>query len=525
MVDTPGPDERRPAAGGMLGARRMLLSAQVAVVALIVLACMAYSVAYVRGWYDDTCYHIVNAVRIAKSLNPYYVDSPVDSHWFPAAASTVMAVLVRLSGSIEVTNLSGAGCLLIMLAVLWRFSGLWSHDAGARFSTLICAATIPLLMGQCLAFYIDIHMALVMVAGIYLLARSIASSNGQYAYYGLAVLCLAPGLKYSGVLFLLISLPFCAWAVWAARSNRRPRVPALAALIGTSAFAGGWYLRNWLQRGNPFFPFAWGRHVVEWFGRPYQYNPEHYFISPRATGLHPFIPEHWLRHLYAPDMTEDGFGASFVLAAGMCLLTLPLLSRFEPRQRQAWVFVLAATGAFVAATPLGWAVPRYILFVPVLVCLGPAVLVQALRTAAARKLARGLVLGILAFGVAYAGNNVIDPRATKSGIASAAKQLFPYKPVAITTYSYVAAGHLRIGYLSGSDNFIAALYDSHMTNELIPLHYRNFPYHYGREYASPEEFAEYVRGLNLDYIHCFDERNPATNLLRAAFPEKMAPGR
>src|SRR5437870_863959 len=105
--------------------RRLLIVGDVAVIACILASCLLFSIVYICAFIDVSGYHVPNAVRIAQHLNPYWVDSPVDSHWFPAGAETLVAVLVALTGSLNVTNLSGAACFLTLVLLMCRFASLW----------------------------------------------------------------------------------------------------------------------------------------------------------------------------------------------------------------------------------------------------------------------------------------------------------------------------------------------------------------------------------------------------------------
>jgi hypothetical protein len=130
--------------------------------------------------------------------------------------------------------------------------------------------------------------------------------------------------------------------------------------------------------------------------------------------------------------------------------------------------------------------------------------------------------GVLAFSGAYAVQNLLVSGPVPNNVRLAASRLHPYEPYG-RTYAYVTRGHLRIGYTSGFGNVIAALYDRRLTNTLVPLHYKNYPYNYWREMRSPEEFVRYVESLQLDYIHVFDNGYPGVDLLRRYFREMIMP--
>ena len=166
--------------------------------------------------------------------------------------------------------------------------------------------------------------------------------------------------------------------------------------------------------------------------------------------------------------------------------------------------------------PFRGAVPRYALFVPVVLALAPAVLQSApsepgvgtRRAAPGYALLAGTNVLVLLLCAWYIYGNVRWHRP-------------PAQPRSITRYDYVDAGHLRIGYLDGRNNFVAALYDEQLTNTLIPLHYKNYRLNYDTEFQRPEDFIAHVESLNLDDIQIFDRDAPGAELLIQHFPDKM----
>lgn len=504
---------------------------QTAVIVFILASCVLFGLAYVGLYIDDTAYHIPSAIRIAQHLNPYWVHSPVDSHWFPAGAETVVALLVLLTHSLDVTNLSGAACAIALVLLMYGFAGLWCRHRLGRLATAACVSTIPLLIGQSLAFYVDIDLALVVCGSLYLLCRALLRRDARDAYAGLAVALLAPAVKYSGILTFAVLGPAAALCIWQAAPPRRPGWKLALALAVAFLFTSGWYVRNWMERGNPVYPFAvpsWTRPILALNHVPFEFDPEHGIGSPRTTFPHPFIPQSWIRNAYEPDMTADAFGLSGAFAFACVVLASLLIRRQSPAQRRAWIFLWVVTGLLVVTFPYGFRIPRYLLCVPLLACLGPAVLYAtahagAPRGAAARVAADLMCAGILLFSATYAAVNLVTPGLVANNLRVAWSHLVPYDPVGIRRYPYVERGHLRIGYTSGFDNFIAMLYDPGLTNTLIPLYYKNYPYNYWHEMRSPQQFIAHVRSLHLDYIHIFDPRYPGVDLLRQNFPNKIMP--
>ncbi|HVM96084.1 MAG TPA: hypothetical protein VMT89_06830 [Candidatus Acidoferrales bacterium] len=506
-------------------ALRIVTIAQAVVVVSIAASCVLFSVAYVRLYLDDNCYHIPNAVRIAQHLNPYSVDSPVDSHWFPAGAETFAAIPILLSGSINASNLTGAWCVIGLLLLMYRFAGLWCAEAGGRWATLACVATIPLLVGQSIAFYIDIHLALLVCLSLFLQCRALLQRRPDDVYWAVVVALLVPSLKYSGLHTGGFLLAGCVYCLWRVGPSRRPSIGVLLALAGVVTFTGGFYLRNWLWRGNPLYPFEeprWIRSVLAVIGAPYEFDPAG-ISSPRTEFPHPWVPLSWLKYDYRPDMTHDAFGTSFVIGALCVVASLIVLRRRRGPARSAWIYLSVMTLLLAVLFPYGLRIPRYVLAVPVLAALGPAVLCGSLDGERGKQATRWLRAGLLGWSALYATVNLFFPGEVVGSAAVAWSHMSPYDPLEREGKPYVERGHLRIGYTSGDNNLIATLYDRYLTNTLIPLHYKDYPYNYWREAASPEEFLHQVENLHLDYIQIFDEDYPGVDLLRQRFPEKVVP--
>ncbi len=490
-------------------------------VVLILAAAFLNAATYVRGWFDDTAYHIPLAADIARQLNPYTIDAgntPFTSMWFPAAAETLVAVLIRVTRSINSTNLSGAFGFALLLSLTYFFAGLWSKRACGRLASVGLVACIPLLLGQTMAFYVDIHLALIICLSLYLMCLSLITEDSQPAYFAVAGAFLAAAVKYHGLIYAAVLAPAAAYCIVKSR-KKLPGWPAVAALVATFLFSAGWYVRNWLLRGNPIFPLsvpAFFRPLLALLGAPYRELPGYFVTSPETALPHPFIPAHLFRYAIRPDMTDDGFGLVFIAAGILTLLTLVFVRRVPPRRRHAWVFLLIVTFALSLIVPLRFTVPRYALFVPVVLALAPAVLWSALdeprdlshRATAGYAILTGANILVLIVCAWYICGNVRWHRP-------------PAEPLRIARYNYVEAGHLRIGYLDGRNNFVAALYDERLTNTLIPLHYKNYRLNYDQEAERPEDFITHVASLNLDYIHIFDREAPGADLLIQHFGDKV----
>jgi len=509
--------------------RRLLVAAEVPLLAILAFTAVTYSLVYIARGLDDVAYHIPGAVRIAQHANPYFVDSPVDSHWYPAGAETLAALPIAAIGSINATNVTGGLCFVAVCLAVYAAAGLWTRDLAARLAAAVAAAGIPLLLAQCLAFYVDIHLALLAFGALGLQARGYLGRSAQPAWLALALALLLPSVKYGGLAYLLVIAPGCLFCAWRAWPPRRPG-PATAALLALAlAFTAGFYVRNWLERGNPLYPIglpAWLRPVAALSPAPYEADEE--LLGKAATTRQssrfpqPWLPRSWGEVRLRPDMTDDGFGASGALALLATLATLLLARRLDPGRRGAWLLLLLQVAAIVAVIPTGASGPRYVLVAPLVASLSPAVLMAV--SAGSRALsaaARAFQLALVGAVWVFVGANLLGGGDEWTRLSQAAARLSPYQPHGLRAIGYAQAGHLRIGYTSGFANMIALLYDRELSNQLVPLHYRNYVFNRGPEFASAEEFVAHVRSLELDYIQIFDPNYPGADLLQQHFPEKV----
>ena len=441
-------------------------------------------------------------------------------------------------------------------ALVYAFAGLWSQGARGRLPSVALVACIPLLLGQTIAFYVDIHLALMLCLSLYLMCLSLIAGDSQPAYFAIAAVFMAASVKYHGLIYAAVLLPAALYCV--TRSQRKaPTAKAAAALVAGFAFTAGWYLRNWMLRGNPIFPLSvptFLRPLLALVRTPYQELPGYFVTSPDTAFPHPFVPEHLLRYVLRPDMTGDGFGLVFIVAGLLAALTLVLIRRIPARRRRAWLFLLVMTLALGLVAPFHFSVPRYALFAPIVLALAPSVLRSALKidrlppyppsTSSGQALParEGAQSFPLAWqergqGVRFHLKTLERGAAARFTVLTVTNVLVlalcawyiygnirwhrpPDQPRSVARYAYVEAGHLRIGYLDGRNSFVAALYDERLTNTLIPLHYKNYRLNYDTEYERPEDFIAHVASLNLDYIQIFNPDAPGAELLMLHFPDK-----
>jgi hypothetical protein len=495
---------------------------QVSILACIVIPAFLISTTYVRGYLDDNGYHVPVAVEIARRHNPYYVDrlSARTAFWFPAAAETFVAVLIVLRKDIDISNLSGFLVFLFFLIAAYGFARIWSSHNNHLLLCVLLTATTPVFLGQTLAFYVDIHLNLLIYLSLYLYCLCIVTKKVQFAYLGLCSAILTASIKYHGLAFVAVLAPAGVYCIMRCRI-KRPQKWTLVLLALSVLLTSGWYLRNWLLKGNPVYPLPIPEPVQTlfgWIGNPYQAMDPYNNISPVSKPPHPLIPTTLVDYFYRPDMDDDAFGTGFTLSLVLFLLSLVFSRRIQPPKRQALLFLAVTSGALVIVLPQGYQVPRYVMFIPAVTALSPAILLSIFP---ARRLTYLLYTLILLWGGAYTYVNLYQDMNEKQSLPGILQNRRSEFPIGITKYDYVDEGNLKIGYLNGRFGFIGLLYDRKMTNKLVQLHYQNYRFDLGPTFERPDDFVAFVRQHHLDVIHIFDPNAPGADILKSNFPGKI----
>jgi hypothetical protein len=495
---------------------------QLAILSFLVAAAFLNSLAYIRNYTDDNAYHVPMAVEIARHGNPYYVDvdSAFTSFWFPAGAETIAAFLVFFIKDIRGTNLSGSIFFVLFLFLAYKFAGLWTTDLRVRLLCAVVTSLSPILLAETRAFYTDIHFNFFVYLSLYLYCLSLLSEDRNYSYLGIAAAILTASIKYHGVVVAAILLPV---GIYCVIRNKKAglRWWVMLILAICIAFTSGWYIRNLLLKGNPIYPLPLPRYLqglLSSLGTPYQSIEDYPSFSPETRWPHPFIPETISHYKFQPDMTDDAFGIVFPFSLVMIAIVSIQASKMPKAQYQVFVFMAVTTVAIIAVMPFGLRVPRYVLFVPAVAALWPALMMGTTSHQSFARLFMYLMVTIL--GVSYIQANLLATSADKTIFQNAIALLREHRRSDIVYFDFVEKGDLKIGYLGGRFAFIASLYDQKLSNQLIQLHYQDYLYDKGSEYEDLDEFVMYVQSLKLDYICIFDDQVPGADILRRSFPEK-----
>lgn len=217
-------------------------------VALFALVSALISAALPAVWWDPIAYHLplvsTALTNGALRFNPQMVQSG-----FPllAEAAAIPAYAIAGSAGAAMSTL-GAG-LALVLAIL-AVADMLVLGTGVLAGALVACSALWLWLAP--SFYVDVPLALFLIAAVVLVLESRGSTVSQWTAAAMCgALCgAAASVKYSG---LEGSLVLFALVIYFAAAERA-RI-ALAFLAGFALVAGWWYARTWLLTGDPVYPF------------------------------------------------------------------------------------------------------------------------------------------------------------------------------------------------------------------------------------------------------------------------------
>jgi hypothetical protein len=265
----------RPAAAGLAGGaaaarsvwaalgrwqRLVVVIAAVALLWRVVLAVLLPPFAY-----DALTYHLTAVASWIQSgrigPNPF---APCCAR-YPADAEVLFAWPTVLLGRDTLTDAVQIGLAVLgALAVAGLARGAGVSRAGATTAAGLFAAT-PIVLAQANTNYNDIALTSMLLVALYFayrLAACAASGTPAISFALLAGVAagLALGTKTSGILFAAIMTALVGGhlvrAAVGARVLRGQAAAGAAAFAGSVLLLGGWwYGKNWIDEGNPVWPF------------------------------------------------------------------------------------------------------------------------------------------------------------------------------------------------------------------------------------------------------------------------------
>ena len=360
--------------------------------------------------YDGLSYHLPIAVRWAQQGGLNLAGWYGTERYYAWNGELLTAWMCVLDGG-SLLFAKAAQALALPLTACAGLS-LGRRLAGVRWAGA-CAlglVAVPMTLIQAGVPYVDLLHAAFFAAAASAGAACLRSGRREHWLAGAAAFGLTLGAKSTLYFSALVLLP-PALAFWLrpelrARALRLlPACAALAAVLGAGPF-----VRNWLQTGNPLYPFSLAPfgHVI--FRGPLTTKDlltsmESWFVAAKSQWL--WYPLHE-RVQGRPEYTyENGFGPLF--AGGWLLWPFAFFLALRRRDRAAAsVLGLLIPAAFFFMVLQPVRAPRYIMFAIALPVVGAAYALKRARGPALAA-ARGLWTAAIAWGllgvVAYLGQS------------------------------------------------------------------------------------------------------------------------
>jgi hypothetical protein len=242
----------------------MILTAMLVAVAIVLVGKLLI---YPTTDYDSLNYHLPVMARW------YNTQSLVMEKWhreqffyFPEYYPYGWEIL----GTLFILPLREDFAVMLPNVLAWVLLGLsvWSILMRLRLSMAYVLAgtalvlTAPVVTNLMFTVHVDLALGAFFLAALALLLAYHETRRIAAGVTAVAALALATGIKTTGLMYAVMLLFASAvvlewpWAQWirSRRSIAKLAGIALALGFGAVVIGGGWYLRNWLETGNPLYP-------------------------------------------------------------------------------------------------------------------------------------------------------------------------------------------------------------------------------------------------------------------------------
>ena len=205
---------------------------------------------------DGPIYHLPFAVRWLQDGSLSRVWTPfgeLAATYFPGNGEIWLCWLLALVGDDRLAKVGQWFFLLPTVAAIYALGRSAGGDRSSSIWAPLCWLASPFVAHYSIRPNVDFPMTFLLVAGTVFLVRAnreteIDSRRGPLL---LASLSFGAAAGTKSVALLFAFLPFLA-VLWLAHRRVKTVLQVLAAaLIG----GGYWYLRNWIETGNPLYPY------------------------------------------------------------------------------------------------------------------------------------------------------------------------------------------------------------------------------------------------------------------------------
>ncbi|MBR2426344.1 MAG: hypothetical protein IKB16_06345 [Lentisphaeria bacterium] len=277
----------------------------------------AFFTANPQAW-DECVYQLAVPLRWMRS-GTLAVMHDLPYSGFPGLPQMLYVPLLHSGGTLAVKLFYGACQAGLLAGLLLLTKGV---PAVGRILFVLSFMTAPIVLAGYRDIYAEVFLALNLAAGLYLLQKQI-KKPGAYVLYGMFAGAMA-AVKLTGFL-PGICLLFAAFLRLPAEERKRY---CFTAITAAALFALAFYLRPWIQTGNPCYPYLC-RYITPEYGEMSRY---HHALGTARFGydnpVKGFI--YSFRDLSLPGrekLFDGSYGITFLLFTLVFSLYLLLLLR------------------------------------------------------------------------------------------------------------------------------------------------------------------------------------------------------
>lgn len=208
---------------------------------------------------DELCYHLMQPKNYVNAHAVYVVPYSTSALW-PYLMEMLFTLGVLLRGP-ELAKFFHFAMFLNVVGAIYCFGRRFGADRTGFFAALIFLLT-PAVFVQASFAYVDNALACYAFLAVY--ALFVYSKNGKLSWAALAGVMtgLTISVKFIGLFIVPPAVLAFFWFIFRGFLPRKKLFThAVFFLAAVAVFGGVWYLRSWLLRGNPVFPF-----YSRWFG-------------------------------------------------------------------------------------------------------------------------------------------------------------------------------------------------------------------------------------------------------------------
>ena len=293
--------------------------------------------------YDAPAYHLAIPKLYMASHQITYIPFIPYSNW-PLGAEMVF-MLGLLANSETMAHLVSWTALLLTCQALWFFGNRYFGRPAGLIAATFFAAT-PAVRTVAGTALVEIPFALFVCFAVVAFINWLERPDSRWWILSAIFGGFAASMKLNGAVVPLVLGFLYATAVSLKQSRRTLRFIRALAGYGIVALAvvGPWYLKAFLQTGNPFWPF-----FIELVGgRNWDALGNEYLIGFIKLVNMPLTVPNWLFGLWRVTIRAQSFGPNGLDLGWPYLLLLPvvgtalLVSKSAPRRMLLWLGIISA---------------------------------------------------------------------------------------------------------------------------------------------------------------------------------------